>query len=219
MPYSDDDCIAISGLQHLAFCKRQWGLIHLNQEWAENYLTAQGKIMHERVDSGYQEFRRGVKQFSGLHVRNMDLGLYGRMDVLEVEQTEGPYVKIPWIKLSGNWRLRPVEFKHGKPKDHNADLIQLCAQALCLEEMTGLPVNEGSIFYCELRRRTEFEFDEDRRAETIGLAKEAHRLIASGKVPEAEENHNCKSCSLMDFCQPNIGNQKKLKDYYQELFG
>lgn len=219
MPYSDDDCIAISGLQHLAFCKRQWGLIHLNQEWAENYLTAQGKIMHERVDSGYQEFRRGVKQFSGLHVRNMDLGLYGRMDVLEVEQTEGPYVKIPWIKLSGNWRLRPVEFKHGKPKDHNADLIQLCAQALCLEEMTGLPVNEGSIFYCELRRRTEFEFDEDIRAETIGLAKEAHRLIASGKVPEAEENHNCKSCSLMDFCQPNIGNQKKLKDYYQELFG
>ena len=219
MPYPDDDCIAISGLQHLAFCKRQWGLIHLNQEWAENYLTAQGKIMHERVDSGYQEFRRGVKQFSGLHVRNMELGLYGRMDVLEVEQTEGPYVEIPWIKLSGNWRLRPVEFKHGKPKDHNADLIQLCAQALCLEEMTGLPVNEGSIFYCELRRRTEFEFDEDIRAETIGLAKEAHQLIASGKVPEAEENHNCKSCSLMDFCQPNIGNQKKLKDYYQELFG
>ena len=219
MPYSDDDCIAISGLQHLAFCKRQWGLIHLDQEWAENYLTAQGKIMHERVDSGYQEFRRGVKQFSGLHVRNMKLGLYGRMDVLEVEQTEGPYVEIPWIKLSGNWRLRPVEFKHGKPKDHNADLIQLCAQALCLEEMTGLPVNEGSIFYCELRRRTEFEFDEDIRTETIELAKEAHRLIASGKVPEAEVNHNCKSCSLMDFCQPNIGNQKKLKDYYQELFG
>ena len=219
MPYSDDDCIAISGLQHLAFCKRQWGLIHLNQEWAENYLTAQGKIMHERVDSGYQEFRRGVKQFSGLHVRNMDLGLYGRMDVLEVEQTEGPYVEIPWINLSGNWRLRPVEFKHGKPKEHNADLIQLCAQALCLEEMTGLPVNEGSIFYCELRRRTEFEFDEDIRAETIGLAKDAHRLIASGKVPEAEVNHNCKSCSLMDFCKPNIGNQKKLKDYYQELFG
>lgn len=85
--------------------------------------------------------------------------------------------------------------------------------------MTGLPVNEGSIFYCELRRRTEFEFDEDIRTETIELANEAHRLIASGKVPEAEENHNCKSCSLMDFCQPNIGNQKKLKDYYQELFG
>ena len=182
-------------------------------------MTAQGKIMHERVDSGYQEFRRGVKQFSGLHVRNMELGLYGQMDVLEVEQTDGPYVEIPWIKLNGNWRLRPVEFKHGKPKDHNADLIQLCAQALCLEEMTGLPVNEGSIFYCELRRRTEFEFDEDIRTETIELAKEAHRLIASGKVPEAEENHNCKSCSLMDFCQPNIGNQKKLKDYYQELFG
>ena len=100
------------------------------------------------------------------------------MDVLEVEQTEGPYVEIPWIKLSGHWRLRPIEFKHGKPKDHNADLIQLCAQALCLEEMTGLPVNEGSIFYCELRRRTEFEFDEDIRTETIELpAKEAHLFI------------------------------------------
>lgn len=219
MPYSDDDCIAISGLQHLAFCKRQWGLIHLNQEWAENFLTANGKIMHERVDSGYQEFRKGVKQFSGLHIKNMELGLYGRMDVLEIEKTDGPSVDIPWIKLSGNWRLRPVEFKHGKPKDHDADLVQLCAQALCLEEMTGLNVQEGSIFYCELRRRTEFEFDDEIRTRTIELAKEAHQLISSGLLPEVESNHNCKSCSLIDFCQPNTGNQKKLNDYYQELFG
>lgn len=218
MPYSDDDCIAISGLQHLAFCKRQWGLIHLNQEWAENYLTAQGKIMHERVDSGYQEFRRGVRQYSGLHIHNSELGLYGRMDVLEIEKTEGPNVDIPWIGLSGNWKLRPVEFKHGKPKEHDADLVQLCAQALCLEEMTGLKVNEGSIYYCEIRRRTEYEFDEQIRSRTVNLAKEAHALIKSGKLPSVEDGHNCKACSLKDFCQPNACDNKKIDSYYQELF-
>ena len=218
MPYSDEDCIAISGLQHLAFCKRQWGLIHLNQEWAENYLTAQGKIMHERVDSGYQEFRRGVRQYSGLHIHNSELGLYGRMDVLEIEKTEGPNVDIPWIGLSGNWKLRPVEFKHGKPKEHDADLVQLCAQALCLEEMTGLKVNEGSIYYCEIRRRTEYEFDEQIRSRTVNLAKEAHALIKSGKLPSVEDGHNCKACSLKDFCQPNACDNKKIDSYYQELF-
>lgn len=218
MPYSDEDCIAISGLQHLAFCKRQWGLIHLNQEWAENYLTAQGKIMHERVDSGYQEFRRGVRQYSGLHIHHSELGLYGRMDVLEIEKTDGPSVDIPWIGLCGNWKLRPVEFKHGKPKEHDADLVQLCAQALCLEEMTGLKINEGSIYYCEIRRRTEYDFDEQIRARTVNLAKEAHALIKSGKLPSVDEGHNCKACSLKDFCQPNACDNKKIDSYYQELF-
>lgn len=219
MSYSDEDCIAISGLQHLAFCKRQWGLIHLDQEWAENFLTAEGRVMHERVDSGYQEFRRGVRQYSGLHIRNLELGLYGRMDVLEVEETDGPSIDIPWINLSGNWKLRPVEFKHGKPKNHDADLIQLCAQALCIEEMTGIPITEGSIYYCEIRRRTEYSFSEDIRSRTIELTNEAHSLIKSGKLPTAEKNHNCKSCSLIEFCQPRVNQSARMEKYYQELFG
>lgn len=218
MPYSDEDCIAISGLQHLAFCKRQWGIIHLDQEWGENFLTAEGRIMHERVDSGYQEFRRGVKQYSGLHIRNSEFGLYGRMDVLEVEKTDGPSVDIPWIGLSGNWKLRPVEFKHGKPKDNDVDVVQLCAQAMCLEEMTGLNVAEGSIYYCEIRRRKEFEFTEDIRQRTRDLAEEAHQLITMGVLPVVEKNHNCKSCSLLEFCMPRVNLKNKMKSYYQELF-
>lgn len=219
MPYSDEDCIAISGLQHLAFCKRQWGIIHLEQEWAENFLTAEGRIMHERVDSGYQEFRKGVRQYSGLHIRSQELGLYGRMDVLEVEKTEGPFVDIPWIGLSGNWQLRPVEFKHGKPKNNDVDLVQLCAQALCLEEMTGLKVQEGSIYYCEIRRRNEFEFTDDIRERTIELAKEGHQLIENGILPYAEKGINCKACSLLEFCQPRVKQSERLKNYYRELFG
>lgn len=219
MPYSDEECIAISGLQHLAFCKRQWGLIHLDQEWSENFLTAEGRLKHERVDSGYQEFRRGVKQYSGLHVRNFELGLYGKMDVLEVEKTEGPFIEIPWINLSGNWRLRPVEFKHGKPKDNDVDVVQLCAQALCLEEMTGLHIEEGSIYYCEIRRRSEFTFSNDIRNRTKELALEAHNLLASEKLPEAEQNHNCKACSLLEFCMPRTNQDARMKSYFRELFG
>lgn len=218
MAYSDEDYIAISGLQHLAFCKRQWGLIHLEQEWTENFLTAEGRIMHERVDSGYQEFRRGVKQYSGLHIKNSELGLYGRMDVLEVEKTEGPTIEIPWIGLSGNWNLRPVEFKHGKPKENDVDAVQLCAQAFCLEEMTGLHIDEGSIYYCEIRRRAEVEFTKNLRLATKNLILEAHRLLADGKLPAIEKNHHCKSCSLFEFCMPRINSKSKLQCYHQELF-
>lgn len=219
MPYSDEDCIAISGLQHLAFCQRQWGLIHLDQEWAENRLTAEGKTLHERVDEGYREFRKGLRQYSGLHVRNHELGLYGRLDVLEASESQGPSVEIPLLGLSGNWALQPVEFKRGKPKKYDADMVQLCAQVLCLEEMTGTHILDGSIFYGEIRRRIDVPITENLRRETVTLANEAHRLFATGNLPDAVILPHCKACSLFDICMPNTKRIQLIAAYQRELLG
>ncbi|MCQ2209078.1 MAG: CRISPR-associated protein Cas4 [Paludibacteraceae bacterium] len=218
MSHDEEDFIAISGLQHFAYCKRQWGLIHLEKEWADNFLTSEGQVKHERVDSGYHEFRKGLRQFSGLYLKSQELGLYGRMDILEIEETNGPPICIPGTGLTGNWQLKPVEFKHGKPKQTDADLLQLCAQALCLEEMTGLPVTEGSIFYCQTRHRTEYVFTPEIREKTKALANECHILMNSKKLPSAEHDQRCFACSLKGICQPNVTRNRKLHQYYQKLF-
>lgn len=219
MLFSDDDCVAISGLQHLAFCPRQWGLIHLDQEWEENRLTAEGKTLHERVDSGYKEFRQGLKQFSGLHVRSLQLGLYGKLDVLEAFRSEVAPIEIPLLGLSGNWMLRPVEFKRGQPKKHDADEVQLCAQALCLEEMAGVKIASGSIFYGEIRRRVEVEISLRLRERTRELAAQAHSLLASGILPGVDFQAHCKSCSLVSRCMPRSGQNQRLMSYSKELLG
>jgi CRISPR-associated exonuclease Cas4 len=218
--FSEQDLVAISGLQHLAFCPRQWGLIHLDQEWEENRLTAEGRTLHERVDSGYREFRKGKRQFSGLHVQSRELGLYGRLDILEVlENADAPEVDIPLLGLKGKLELSPVEFKHGKPKKHDADRVQLCAQALCLEEMTGLPVQQGSFFYGEIKCRETCEFSEDLRVKTRETALLAHRLMEIGQVPGAIPGAQCRACSLADICMPKSRQNLRLDAYKKELFG
>lgn len=219
MPYSEEDCIAISGLQHLAFCERQWGLIHLDQEWAENKLTAEGKTLHERVDEGYKEFRKGLRQYSGLHVRSTELGLYGRLDVLEALESEGPTVDIPLLGLKGNWSLQPVEFKRGKPKSHDSDLVQLCAQALCLEEMTGLKVASGSIFYGQTRHRSDVVFTDLLIDRTRSLSIQAHSLLQSGKLPIPVYKSHCRACSLVDACFPKLSGSKEIDEYRKDLLG
>jgi len=219
MLYSEEDCIAISGLQHMAFCKRQWGLIHLDQEWAENKLTAEGKTLHERVDEGYREFRKGLRQYSGLHVRSFAHGLYGRLDILEASETIGISREIPLLGLSGSWNLHPVEFKRGQPKKHDADLVQLCAQALCITEMTGLQVTDGSIFYGEIRRRIHVSFTDSLIERTLLLARDAHHFLKSGILPEAEILPHCKACSLNEMCMPRTQQNQRISAYHRELLG
>src|SRR5664280_2221768 len=141
----DEDLIPLSALQHLAFCERQCALIHVEREWEENRLTAEGRTLHERVDEGYREYRRGLRQFSGVHVRNLRLGIYGQLDVVELVKTAEEPDNAVFLRLTGQWELHPVEFKRGKPKKHDADRVQVCAQALCLEEMTGSSIQSGSL--------------------------------------------------------------------------
>lgn len=218
--FDEENCIQISGLQHLAFCKRQWGLIHIDQEWEENQLTAEGRNLHERVDEGYQEFRKGLRQYSGLYVKSLKFGINGRTDLIEaIKSDEGACNKIQMLGLEGRWSLYPVEFKRGKPKSHDADYIQLCAQALCLEEMTGIEISSGAVFYWQIRKRIEVEFDTRLREKTISLITLAHEILEKGLVPPPEYAQHCRSCSLLEVCMPKKLNQSRLISYRQELLG
>jgi CRISPR-associated exonuclease Cas4 len=215
----DIDYIQISGLQHIVFCKRQWGLIHIEQEWVENQLTAEGQVLHDRVDEGYQEFRKGKRQYSGLHVKSHKYHIYGQTDLVEAFQDEARGQKVDSFGLKGSWLLFPVEFKRGKPKEHDADKIQLCAQALCLEEMTGTEIPEGSIFYGKVKKRLDISFDSALRKKTAEFIKIAHEILKEGKLPEPVFGKHCKMCSLFEICMPQKFSTRKLNAYKKELLG
>lgn len=217
--FKDEDFIQISSLQHLAFCRRRWGLIYLEQQWQENILTAEGRNMHERVDSGYKEFRKGLKQYSGLYVKSSILGIYGRTDLVEAIKDEDCDNKIDTLGLSGNWRLYPVEFKRGKAYSKQADLIQLCAQTLCLEEMTDSTIPSGALFYGQTRKRLEVKFDESLRDKTKELINLAHSLIQKTILPDPCFLPHCRSCSMIDICMPQKLEKGKLRRYRGELLG
>ena len=186
------DLIALSALQHYLYCPRQCALIHVEQAWAENAATAEGRVMHERVDEVASERRRGVRTVTAMPLRSTRLGVSGIADVVELHPIGG-----------GKWQPFPVEHKRGRPKAHRADEVQLCAQAIALEEMFGVDVPEGALFYGEPRRRTKVSFDAELRALTENIAKATRSLIASGQTPRmAYDKKRCEACSLLDICRP-----------------
>jgi CRISPR-associated exonuclease Cas4 len=188
----DDEPIAISALQHAVFCLRQAALIHIERLWAENRFTAEGQVLHMSVDEPGARRRRGVRRVTALPVASRRLGLAGTADVVEFYR-EGDGAETPF----------PVEFKRGKPKAHRADEIQLCAQALCLEEMTGRAVPEGALFYGETRRRLTVALDADLRRLTEDAAAAMRRLIAERQTPPAVyKAGKCRVCSLIELCRP-----------------
>lgn len=218
MPYSDDELLPISALQHLAFCERQCALIHVEREWEENHHTAQGKVLHERVDEGYREYRRGTKQFSGVQVRSLELGIYGRLDVLELSKIADAPDTCAFLSIKGNWQLCPVEFKRGKPKVHAADRVQVCAQALCLEEMTRSRIDEGFLFYGQVRRRTAVKLDDSLRSLTRSLVLRLREIVDKKLLPPPVYKKHCQSCSLVEVCQPRLVNGSRTQDYRKGLF-
>jgi CRISPR-associated exonuclease Cas4 len=197
MSYSEDDLLPLSALQHLLFCERQCALIHIEQMWVENLYTAEGRIMHERVDSGRSESRGAVRIASGVLLRSLRLGLSGKADVVEFHREEGD---------AGTtlWRPFPVEYKRGRPKKEAWDKVQLCAQALCLEEMLGIEVPRGALFYGKTRRRVDVAFDADLRRHTEEAALRLHDLIASRMTPPAIYDEKCESCSFLPTCLPTV---------------
>lgn len=201
--YSEDALLPISALQHLLFCERQWGLIHLEQQWQENRLTAQGHLLHKRVHEAETEVRPNLIVARSLHLRSLQLGLTGQADAVELQRREvsGPdTIALPG--RSGNWRVFPVEYKRGRPKSASFDEVQLCAQALCLEEMLAVTLASGALFYGETRRRTDVPFDLDLRRETIHLCARMHQLYSTRITPPAEYAKRCESCSLIHICLP-----------------
>ena len=195
--YSEEQLLPISALQHLAFCERQWALIHLEQQWSENRLTAEGRKLHERSDHGEDETRDGVRITRGMLLRSLGLGLTGKADVVEF-RGEQPF---------------PIEYKRGRPKPGRYDEVQLCAQALCLEEMLGVAVPEGAIFYGQPRRRSLVPFDPELRAETERLAARLHFLFGEKITPRARYEKKCDSCSLYSICLPKTTAESSAQRY------
>jgi CRISPR-associated exonuclease Cas4 len=204
--HSEEDYISLSSINHYVFCKRRCGLIHVEGQWAENIFTTKGKLMHERVDNGEDESRGDLKVVRGLNIFSKRLGLSGRADVVE------------FLKDRKNTVPYPVEYKSGKPKNNISDLAQLCAQALCLEEMLNVPVREAAIFYGKPRKRLVVELSNDLRQQTEKIIETIHEMIRRSTVPTAKYEKNCDSCSLLDSCMPATTGERKLDNYIRRLF-
>ena len=195
MPYAENDLIQLSALQHFVFCKRQCALIHIEQLWSENVLTAEGRIMHDKVDTANRESRGNIRIEYGVPMRSLKLGLIGKADVVEFH------------KHGEKWIPFPVEYKRGKSKLDNCDRVQLCAQAICLEEMMNIEIPDGALFYGQTRRREDVKFDSPLRKETEEAARRLHELIAPGITPKAEYSKKCERCSLVDLCLPKVSSK------------
>ena len=210
--YDENDLLPISALQHLLFCERQCALIHIEQLWIENRFTAEGRIMHERVHTADHEMRGEIRTEFGVPLRSLSLGLVGQADVVEFEKIETDHGR------AYEWRPFPVEYKRGRAKKENWDRVQLCAQAICLEEMLGVDIPGGALFYGKTRRRLEVAFDETLRAETADAARRVHILVASRSTPDPVYAARCERCSFIGLCLPKTtGRQKSALDYIQKI--
>jgi len=207
MNYIEDDLLPLSALQHLLFCERQCALIHIEQAWAENLYTAEGRIMHERVDTGRDESRGDLRLAFGVPLRSLRLGLVGKADVVEFHRNQ-----------NAAWRPFPVEYKRGRPKKQDWDRVQLCAQAFCLEEMLAIDVPEGALFYGKTRRRESVAFAGELRRKTEETARRLHELIGSAHTPPPVYGSACKRCSFVESCLPKaLSSRHSVHQYMKEV--
>ena len=196
---AEEDLVPLSSLQHMLYCPRQCALIHNEQQWEENLFTADGRILHQRVDVGGQESRGDLTIHRGVRLRSFRLGVAGIADVVEIHPPNRPF---------------PVEYKRGRPKAHRADEVQLCAQAFCLEEMLDVDVQCGALFYGEARRRKEIVFDEALRRLTEQVATETRDMIRRGETPLPHyDERKCGKCSLQDICQPQALQKRHVRQW------
>jgi len=210
MTFAEDDLLPISALQHLEFCPRQCALIHLEGLWDENILTAEGRLLHDKVHERLTESRSGVRIARSLRLHSFRLGLVGQADVVEfhrLPETDTGGVRLEGIK--GQWQPFPVEYKRGRPKAGDCDIVQLCAQAICLEEMLGGSVGKGALYYGQPRRRLDVDFNPDLRLKTESLAVKLHELVKNKKTPPAKYEKKCEKCSLLARCLPRVTTGRK----------
>lgn len=199
----DFEPIMLSALNHYIYCPRRCALVHIEQAWSENVFTAEGRIMHDKADSNKHESRGNVRIDYSVPLRSLRLGLIGKADIVEFHRQD-----------DGIWRPFPVEYKRGKPKANNCDKVQLCAQAICLEEMLNVEIGEGALFYGQTRRREDVVFDGDLRKETEDIARKVHDLITSGITPKPEYCKKCDQCSLLELCMPKTCSKAKSASKY-----
>lgn len=215
--YAEEDHLQLSGLQHFVFCRRQWALIHIEKQWAENLRTVEGSLFHTRAhDEKQRELRGDTLILRGLTVFSPSLGLSGQCDVVEFHADPNG---VPLLGEKGLWLPYPVEYKRGAPKAHQADELQLCAQAMCLEEMLCCSIPEGSLFYGETRRRTRVALSEPLRQQVRACVDEMHQLYARGYTPRTKPTKACNACSLKELCLPGMLRKGTVANYLANALG
>ena len=211
MIYAEEDFLQLSGLQHFRFCRRQWALIHIENQWHENYFTVDGSLMHENAHDGEKRESRGdLLILRGLPVFSRTLGISGQCDVVEFRRDPGG---VSLRERDGLWKPFPVEYKRGKPKEHSADELQLCDQAMCLEEMLCCDIPQGALFYGEPRRRTAVDFTPELRKDVRDCLTEMHQLYERGYTPKVKPGSMCRACSLKDLCLPSLTRRRSVAEY------
>lgn len=209
--YSEEDYLQLSGLQHFRFCRRQWALIHIESQWAENFRTVDGALMHQHAhDKGFQESRGDLLITRGMQVFSPTLGVSGQCDVVEFHRAPGG---IPLKGRAGTWLPYPVEYKRGSPKENHADELQLCGQAMCLEEMLCCDIGEGALYYGETRHRLTVLFTQALRQEVTDCLLEMHSLYDRQYTPKVRPSKSCNACSLKDLCLPRLTRTKTVSRY------
>lgn len=212
--YKEEDYLMLSGIQHFSFCRRQWALIHIEQQWQENFLTVSGNILHEKAhQSDSREKRKDVLITRGMSVCSRTLGISGNCDVVEFHKNKKG---VPLHGYEGLYVPVPVEYKKGKPKEHDADVLQLCAQAMCLEEMLVCHVPKGYLYYGEIKHRLEILFDTELRESVSKAYEEMHELYRKNYTPKVKTSKSCKSCSLSELCMPKLNKGLSVKNYIQK---
>jgi CRISPR-associated exonuclease Cas4 len=207
----EEEYLMLSGIQHFAFCKRQWALIHVEQYWAENVLTFEGRQLHEKADDPYIGEKRGDRIISrAVPLVSHRLGVYGVADVIEFHRCEEGESGVSLPSRKGRWRPYPIEYKRGKPKSDNYDELQVCLQAICLEEMFEVEIPEGALFYGEIERRTRVELTLELRAYVATMLGEMHELLRRGTTPSEPYNARCDRCSLYEGCHPKLRGKRSI---------
>lgn len=215
MDYDEEDFLLLSGLQHFAFCRRQWALIHIEQQWSENLRTAQGRLLHENAHDPFSAEKRGNILISrGMAVFSRTLGVSGACDVVEFRPARGG---VPIFGREGLYLPMPVEYKRGSPKENDADALQLCAQAMCLEEMLRCPpIPSACLYYGETARRTPVPLTGELRASVSALCAEMHELYRRRATPRVRPTKSCNACSLKEECLPRLLRSGSARGYLQK---
>lgn len=218
MLYSEEDMLMLSGIQHFVFCPRQWALIHIERQWDDNKLTAEGSLNHRNVDDpSYRQLNNGVVTLRTVHVASATLGVYGICDAVELRPAQAGEPCITHPKYPGRWIPYPVEYKHGASKADDCDRLQLAAQVICLEEMYDIDIAEAALFYFKSRRREVVVIDSELREKVVSSTKQMHDLFKSGTIPPPVKKSSCGRCSLLNICLPEIGKLSSVASYIKNM--
>lgn len=220
MIYNDNEMLLLSGIQHFMFCPRQWALIHIDQAWEDNLHTAEGALLHDHVDDPFYRYKSGeLRILRKVALASQSLGLYGFSDIVECRKTEHPSPEtITLLDSSGYWTPTPIEYKRGKPKSDDCDIIQVVAQAMCIEEMYSIEVKQGCIYYASTRHRETFDISTELKNKALDLSLKMHELMINGTIPPPDySSKKCSKCSLINICMPQNFGSNSVK-YYIDLY-